>query len=233
MLARDLGKPLPIQRRPSFVSYVRGRTRFFDEVVIEAVRHVPAQVVIVGAGYDDRSFRFRTPGVRFIELDHPVTQADKRRRLDRLGVEVTDIIFVPVDLESAGMDTELHKVLDHQLPTTVICESVLPYLTRPSVERLLRSLSRTPGSPVQLALDPPVVPSNLAGRVAFASFRLYGSLAGERVRTALAPGTVPRFLEDAGWTVRRWIRGSELGMPRSRAQTLFVVATPLRADTGS
>jgi len=34
--------------------------------------------VILGAGYDDRALRFRSPGVRFFELDHPDTQADKR-----------------------------------------------------------------------------------------------------------------------------------------------------------
>ena len=32
------------------------------------------QVVLVASGYDCRALRFRTPGVRFIELDHPDTQ---------------------------------------------------------------------------------------------------------------------------------------------------------------
>ena len=57
------------------------RTRFFDERVLEAISDGIGQVVILGAGYDDRALRFRSPGVRFFELDHPATQADKARRL--------------------------------------------------------------------------------------------------------------------------------------------------------
>ena len=57
------------------------RTRFFDDRVLAALSAGIRQVVILGAGYDDRALRFRSPGVRFFELDHPATQADKARRL--------------------------------------------------------------------------------------------------------------------------------------------------------
>jgi hypothetical protein len=60
------------------------RTRFFDGRVLAAISAGTGQVVILGAGYDDRALRFRSPGVRFFELDHPATQADKARRLRAL-----------------------------------------------------------------------------------------------------------------------------------------------------
>ena len=53
--------------------------------------------MIVAAGYDCRALRFRTSGVRFIELDHPSTQADKRRILDDMSADVTDVAYAAAD----------------------------------------------------------------------------------------------------------------------------------------
>src|SRR5438477_9726449 len=71
------GSPPP---RPGLVSYIAARTRFFDEEVLAAMAGGIEQVVVAGAGYDGRAMRFRSPKVRFFELDHPATQRDKRRR---------------------------------------------------------------------------------------------------------------------------------------------------------
>lgn len=49
------------------------------------------QIVIVGTGYDGRALRFSQPGVRFFEVDQPVTQQDKRRRIEALGVTSEEI----------------------------------------------------------------------------------------------------------------------------------------------
>src|SRR5258708_23106982 len=57
------------------------RTRFVDEQVLAAIAAGVRQIVICGAGYDDRALRFRSDGVRYFELDQPATQADKLRRL--------------------------------------------------------------------------------------------------------------------------------------------------------
>jgi hypothetical protein len=44
------------------------------------------QVVVVGAGYDGRALRYSRPGVRWFEVDHPDTQADKRERRLLVGL---------------------------------------------------------------------------------------------------------------------------------------------------
>ena len=76
---------------------MQARTAFVDDAVLSAMAAGVTQVVVVGAGYDDRALRFRTPGVRFFEVDHPLTQADKRGRVEQLGA-AGDVSFVPVDL---------------------------------------------------------------------------------------------------------------------------------------
>jgi O-methyltransferase involved in polyketide biosynthesis len=55
--------------------HLAARTLFIDGQVEQAIDRGVTQVVILGAGY------FRNPGVRFFEVDHPTTQADKRFHL--------------------------------------------------------------------------------------------------------------------------------------------------------
>jgi O-methyltransferase involved in polyketide biosynthesis len=78
-LSAELARRGRVRRGPQF-HYLAARTSFFDNQTLEALDAGLAQVVIVGAGYDGRALRFRKSGVRFLELDHPSTQRDKRRR---------------------------------------------------------------------------------------------------------------------------------------------------------
>jgi methyltransferase (TIGR00027 family) len=226
VLARDLGRPLPIQRVGGFVAYVRGRTRFFDEQVQTTIEDGPCQIVVVGAGYDDRAYRFAAPHARFIEVDHPATQADKRARLDRLGVDTAGIVYLPVDFGRESFSEPLAGELEPDVPTMFLCESVLPYLHRHSAEALLRALGHSSSGTARLVADLPVIPSRLRGRITFHGFRFFAWLAGEPVRTTLAPAQVAAFLESGGWSETRRTTGEELGMPAGRAEWLFVVAEP-------
>jgi O-methyltransferase involved in polyketide biosynthesis len=91
--------------------------------VLEATATTPGQIVIVGAGYDDRSLRFPRDGIRFVEVDHPATQEDKCARLSRLGLAADDVRFVAMDLEAPTTDGLLDDALDPDVPTTVLAEA--------------------------------------------------------------------------------------------------------------
>jgi methyltransferase (TIGR00027 family) len=56
------------------------RVLWFDAQVASALDAGVEQVVVIGAGYDSRAWRFRGNGTRFFEVDHPTTQHDKMRR---------------------------------------------------------------------------------------------------------------------------------------------------------
>ncbi len=93
--------------------YIRARTAFFDRIVVNSIDRGVAQVVIGGAGYDGRAFRYAKPGVRWFEVDHPATQADKLGRIARLGIATPQVSFIPADftadpvaepLLAAGLD---------------------------------------------------------------------------------------------------------------------------------
>ncbi|MGH3230923.1 MAG: SAM-dependent methyltransferase [Streptosporangiaceae bacterium] len=132
------------------------RTRFFDEQVLAAVRAGVPQVVICGAGYDDRALRFRAPGVRFFELDHPATQADKARRLRAMGADLQSVVLAAADFR----DDDAAAVLaaaghDASWPTLFLCEGLLIYLDPVVIRRLLGGLrSRaSPGSSLAASLS--------------------------------------------------------------------------------
>ena len=223
-LARDIGVPLPLQHNRLLVSYLRGRTRFFDDQVVAATGHPPCQVVIVGAGYDDRAERFRRPGVHFVEVDRGVTQDDKRSRLTRLGVDTSDVAFVAVDLEADSVAVALASVLDPSLPTMFVCEAVMPYLSRRRSEALLADLRSCPGTARRLVIDLPVMPRALPGRVALGVIRTATALVGERVRTVFGDDEVGPVLTAAGWREERRLGGHDVGMPLVAAETVLLIA---------
>src|SRR5262249_11038167 len=98
-LSRDIADGLT-PRSDRIYEYLRVRTAFFDRVVVSAVDRGVTQVVTGGAGYDGRAFRYARPGVRWFEVDHPATQADKRARIARLGLATPLISFIPADFSA-------------------------------------------------------------------------------------------------------------------------------------
>ncbi len=74
--------------------YLAARTAFFDRAVTGAIDRGVRQIVTGAAGYDGRALRYAKPGVRWFEVDHPATQRDKLRRLDRLGITAPGVRFV-------------------------------------------------------------------------------------------------------------------------------------------
>jgi len=72
------------------------RTRFIDERFERALRDGVAQVVILNAGLDSRSYLFRAllEGKRVIEIDDAATQALKKRRVIQvLGVLPSNVTY--------------------------------------------------------------------------------------------------------------------------------------------
>src|SRR5690348_10219180 len=138
-LYEGLGSPLLFTRLDP--GRMRGRTQWFDGATVDALGRGVKQVVIVGAGYDGRALRFKGDGVRWIEVDHPATQADKRRRIDAIGVPAAHITFVGVDLIHDDLDAALAQA-GHVMgqPTLWMCEGLLGYLPIETVTDVFSTL---------------------------------------------------------------------------------------------
>ncbi len=188
----------------SLRSWLGARTRFFDAATLAAIEAGVEQVVIVGAGYDGRALRFRQPGVRFFEVDHPTTQGDKRRRVERLGIAADGISYVAHDLTHGGLSEALAPAgHDAARPSLFICEGLLLYLARPVAEELMRGLRGCAGPGSRLALsaherNPEAGP---VGRARTAAQRALLAAIREPRRSLFEPGELSGLLERAGWSV--------------------------------
>src|SRR4051812_18792865 len=71
---------------PHMELWVAVRTAYMDAALQHwtSSPHGFTQVVLLGAGLDTRAARLSKAGLRFFEVDHPLSQADKRRRLAAL-----------------------------------------------------------------------------------------------------------------------------------------------------
>ncbi len=112
------------------------RVAYLDRLVGMAVDRLSVrQVVILGAGYDTRAARLPRAGVRFFEVDHPATQADKRAQLARLeGYPADAATYVSCNFER---EDPIERLAANGFSTTepalVIWEGVVPYLTEAAV----------------------------------------------------------------------------------------------------
>jgi methyltransferase (TIGR00027 family) len=180
------------------------RTAFFDRVVSTAIDGGVTQVVVLGAGYDGRALRFAHPRVTFFEVDRAATQADKRRRLEKVGADATGIAFVTADLARGDLGGRLRdRGFDATRPAVFTCEGLLPYLAADDGERLLRAARAIAADGSTLACNFHVRPPTnaLDARLARGGVDVVLRAIGERRRTTFRPGDPESLLERAGWHV--------------------------------
>ncbi|MGN0983645.1 MAG: class I SAM-dependent methyltransferase [Gemmiger sp.] len=128
------------------------RARFCEDALRTAVRTGTRQYVLLGAGWD--TFAWREPVLArrcpVFEVDHPLTQADKRCRLARAGLPVPETFhFVPLDFSTGDLAEALCRAgFDPRQKTLFAWLGVNFYLTLPQIGGMLTSLSAlsSPGS---------------------------------------------------------------------------------------
>ena len=128
LLAREEETPF-LQRLRLFIA---ARSRFAEDAAERAVDEGARQIVILGAGLDTFAYRFPPrEGLRFFEVDHPATQAEKRRLLAAAGVAIPDhLAFAPCDFEAGALEGALRSLgFDPARRAVYIWLGVTPYLT--------------------------------------------------------------------------------------------------------
>ncbi len=128
------------------------RTRFFDELLLHAVRDGKVrQVVLLAAGLDARAYRLPWPlGTRLWELDQPAVLAAKDAALAAEGAEPScERRTVPVDLAEPDWPRALAAAgFDPAAPSAWLVEGLLMYLDEAAVRSLLAATAAlaAPGS---------------------------------------------------------------------------------------
>lgn len=137
--------------------YVIARTRYIDDFLQDQLLEAVQQVVILGAGFDSRAYRFsdQLGNVVVFEVDHPATSAEKQVKVHRaLASAKNSVVYVPVDFNTEVLAEELrnHGYQDDSR-TVFLWEGVTPYLSADAVDDVLQFVLSSSGSGSLLIFD--------------------------------------------------------------------------------
>ncbi len=124
------------------------RSRIAEDELHQAVKRGVRQYVILGAGLD--TFAYRNPypasALRVFEVDHPATQAWKRRLLDDAHIPVPESLrFVDIDFESQSLAGRLKAAgFDANEPAFFSWLGVTMYLSNDAVMHILKHVASGP-----------------------------------------------------------------------------------------
>lgn len=131
------------------------RTRFLDDAITHELDSGAAQVVLLGAGLDTRAARLARAGVRFFEVDHPASRADKLARIGRLsGYPSAAAVSVACDFEHDDfLDRLTGCGLDPAASSVFVWEGVTYYLPEAAVRATAARVARGTHPETRLLFD--------------------------------------------------------------------------------
>jgi methyltransferase (TIGR00027 family) len=214
-------------RIQAFQAWTAARSRFVEDFVVSAVEDGIAQYILLGAGLD--SFAYRHPEladrVTIFEVDHPLSQAWKQRRLDELQVAIPhNVVFAAVDFERQALgDGLIAAGVDFDRPAVVSWIGVM-CLARGAIDATLNTIAGcSPGTRLVLSYDQPPDAIDEKGRALLADVSTTAAQLGEPFVSLLRRDEVERLLLEHGFNSvthfstgdaeRDYFRGADVGMP--------------------
>jgi methyltransferase (TIGR00027 family) len=133
------------------------RTKRFDAALLDALQDGARQVVVLGAGFDSRAYRFQSQlgDVRFMEVDYGPTQAYKKQRLGEIvAVIPSNVSFVPMDFTKDNLLEQLRNGgYSEQQKTFFLWEGVTYYLPESAVKDTLHFVRDHSAAGSRIAFD--------------------------------------------------------------------------------
>ncbi|RJS24884.1 SAM-dependent methyltransferase [Corallococcus sp. H22C18031201] len=197
-------------------SITLSRARYTESLLLASLPQGISQYVILGAGLDTFAFRCPEPAshVKVFSVDHPVTQADMRRRVARAGWTVPSLLrFVPIDFSRDALEDVLREAgFDSRVPSFFSWLGVTYYLPRDSVLRTLRSISTVAARGSTVVFDHLDTDAFVPERASARAQRLLAAVrqAGEPMRTGLDAAELPALLREVGLTAREQLTPADI-----------------------
>jgi methyltransferase (TIGR00027 family) len=185
--------------------FVALRSRFAEESALAAIGRGVRQIVVLGAGFDTFAYRLAAPaGLRLFEVDHPATQAEKRRRLEAARVaEPANVVYVGCDFETQTFVGALAAAgFDSHRPSFVFWLGVTAYLTHEAVYAALAAVAALRGG-AEIVFDYVVPPETIGhdtARAAHADLARQVAAAGEPLRAYFDPPALRARLAALGFS---------------------------------
>jgi methyltransferase (TIGR00027 family) len=144
----------PVYSSSNIIDALGHRTRFFDDAVLSYVDKVD-QLVILGAGWDTRAYRFsQNENLRLFEVDAPDTQNQKIRALEKANLDPSEVTFAAADFNRESWLDALERVgFDPEKPSFFLFEGVTYYLEAESVNATLQTVAAQLAKGSAIAFD--------------------------------------------------------------------------------
>ncbi len=195
-------------RTPTGLStYIVARHRFIDDALGAALDAGAEQVVLLGAGYDTRAYRFadKLRGKRVYELDFFATSRRKQQIVAQHADELPDVDVVAIEIDFLRERiADVLAVVGFELGrrTFFVWEGVSMYLSREAVKSTLDTLRTLGGPGSQLAMDYWFLldSADWLSTIRRASASLL-HLLNEPITFGIHPEDAPAFMERQGFVV--------------------------------
>lgn len=202
-------------RGPGVNGYLVARERYIDDVLQKFVDEGIQQLVILGAGYDSRAYRFDLPGgVKTFEVDHPLTQADKLEKAQRIfGRTPENVTYVSVDFNTQQLSERLlSSGYDPGLISLFIWQGVTMYLGAEGVANTLTFIVKNaaPGSAIVFDYVYQAVLDGIQKHNEISNMNRYRFMTGEGLTFGIPEGTVGAFLRRYGFHQVKDVTSEEL-----------------------
>ncbi len=202
-------------RGPGVMGFLAARERYIDEVLQDFLEKGLQQLVILGAGYDARAYRFdELKKVKVFEVDHPATQGGKLARLRQIfGEQPSYVTYVPVDFNTQSLAQRLAESdYDPRLKTLFIWQGVTMYLTAAAMDDTLGFVAQNsaPGSAIVFDYIYRRVLDGVQKQSEISNMRRYRFMSGESLTFGIEEGAVEAFLKERGFRRVRDVGAEDL-----------------------
>lgn len=190
-------------RGPGVNGFLVARERYIDDVLQSFLDDGLEQLVILGAGYDSRAYRFDVSETGVFEVDHPATQADKLAKLRTIFRKVPEHVrYVPIDFNTQTLEKRLFDCgYDRSQKTLFIWQGVSMYLSGEAVDATLDFVVNHSGKGSAVVFDY-IYRSVLDGiqkHSEVGGMRRYRFMTGEGLTFGIPEGALEAFLKERGF----------------------------------
>ena len=181
------------------------RAAYTEQALKTAVLTGTKQYVVLGAGLDTFAFRETEflSKYRVFEADHPLTQADKLKRIARAGWKLPDnLTFVPVDFTRDSLTERLIAGgFNLSVRSFFSWLGVTYYLSAEAIDAMLAALSGLCADGSTLVFDYPDENFFAASEKRVQNTIMMAKAGGEPMQSAFSYGTLEKLLEKHGFLI--------------------------------
>lgn len=186
--------------------YVIARTKYFDKIYSDALNNNIEQIVLLGAGYDSRPYRFFNSiiNTKIYELDAAPTQAYKLSCLKKNNIEIhQNICYTPVNFETDDPISALCSCgYEKEKQTLFLWEGVTFYLSNDTVTRMLSLLKDNSSCGSQICFDFQTVHND--------SDLIKTGLKDEEIKFGIKSGEITKFINEHTYQVIEHLTADEM-----------------------